>query len=210
MTASANNCHCAVFQLDTQKSLITKRTCIQGNASVHVPFVVIVTLGRLPMFHRFDALFMQGIWHQSTCRIVSYNTPCRCHGCLSFFKTIYRPYTEHPIPREISTRSLLHFHRSFVAATIELFLVFSSDSQEFVKSKIRDPQSYKRTLLCRPKTSLTFRLTKKTRLPRPALKPDRMRSSLWYSPKQPSRAQPGPYQQRTRLQPLPQQAAIAL
>ena len=63
MTTFVNNCHCAVFQLDTQNPLITKRTCIQGNASVHVPFVVIVTPGRLPMFHRFDPLCMQGFWH---------------------------------------------------------------------------------------------------------------------------------------------------
>ena len=40
MTASSDNYQCAVFQLDTQNSLFTERTCIQGNASVHVPFVV--------------------------------------------------------------------------------------------------------------------------------------------------------------------------
>ena len=32
---------CAVSQLDTRKILFTKRMCIKGNASVHVPFVVI-------------------------------------------------------------------------------------------------------------------------------------------------------------------------
>ena len=42
MTAYADSYQCAVFPLDTQNPLFTKRTCIQGNASVHVPFVVMV------------------------------------------------------------------------------------------------------------------------------------------------------------------------
>lgn len=41
VTASADSCQCAVFKLHTRNPLFTKRTCIQGNASVHAPFVVI-------------------------------------------------------------------------------------------------------------------------------------------------------------------------
>ena len=45
ITASTNTYPCEVLQLDTQNPLFTvlmtwQRTCIQGNAGVHVPFVV--------------------------------------------------------------------------------------------------------------------------------------------------------------------------